>query len=162
MWAFIKSAICITASLALVACSTSPQTFYADSSRVSDTSLCRTYSETEDPNFKADTRTELDQRGISDRECDQLIVAQNIAIGVTAAVAVGVTAAALCNNGGCSGGGGGGGGSYQYADWDQFFDQYRILIWRCREVATGRFTEDENCQFYAKIDDRWPHKSRFV
>ena len=43
-------------------------------------------------------------------------------------------------------------------DWDAFYDQYGRLMWRCREVQTGRFTQTAKCIGLSKDDDRWPNK----
>lgn len=59
--------------------------------------------------------------------------------------------------------GGGGGGAYQPEDydwdWDQFYNQYRVLVWACRGVQTGQFAELERCSYKYKTDLRWPKKS---
>jgi hypothetical protein len=77
-------------------------------------------------------------------------------VGITIVVigAVAVVADAAAN---------GGGGGYQPVadidwDWDQFYDQYYSLQWRCRGIQTGQFAEDEKCLYDLKNDDRWPAK----
>ena len=53
---------------------------------------------------------------------------------------------------------------YDYVDyhWDQFYNQYGLLIWRCRTDGgpnSGQFALDSKCALKAKIDTRWPDKS---
>ena len=43
-------------------------------------------------------------------------------------------------------------------DWDAFYDQYRNLVWRCREINSGRFAASSKCSGIRKDDDRWPGK----
>jgi len=42
-------------------------------------------------------------------------------------------------------------------DWDAFKGQYGNRLWRCRGIQSGRFAEDERCQYDTKVDDRWPN-----
>ena len=77
------------------------------------------------------------------------------AVGTAFAVlgAVAIVAAA-------AGGGGGGGGGYveSGSDWDQFYNQYGQLVWACRDIQSGRFTEKSNCAGKLQVDNRWPGK----
>lgn len=43
-------------------------------------------------------------------------------------------------------------------DWDEFYDQYGTLVWRCRGVQTGQYSENSNCAYDAMTDRRWPEK----
>ena len=43
-------------------------------------------------------------------------------------------------------------------DWDQFYDQFGSLQWRCRGLQTGEFAIDSECAFKFKTDQRWPNK----
>jgi hypothetical protein len=58
--------------------------------------------------------------------------------------------------------GGGGGGGYQPEDyewdWDQFYNQYRTLVWACRGIQTGQFAEPYRCSGRYQTDSRWPDK----
>jgi len=56
-----------------------------------------------------------------------------------------------------NGGGLGGGGDYSWA-WDQFYDQYYNLVWRCRGMQTGQFANDYQCASKIKSDFTWPQK----
>ncbi|TPJ52407.1 hypothetical protein [Mesorhizobium sp. B2-6-4] len=40
--------------------------------------------------------------------------------------------------------------------WDQFYDQFYNLTWRCRDKATGRFVDDYYCNGMPMFDSAWP------
>tara|TARA_X000001036_G_C20450174_1_gene713033 strand:+ start:173 stop:808 length:636 start_codon:yes stop_codon:yes gene_type:complete len=42
--------------------------------------------------------------------------------------------------------------------WDQFYDQYENLTWRCRGVDNGQYVSYCNCSQFVKDDRRWPEK----
>ena len=140
--------------LALTGCSTTSETFYKDPKKIGDTSLCRTYLKTEDQTFKRDIRRELSSRAILAASCPQRVKKQNNQIAAGVAVAVVGAAVIYCTRGDRNCGGGGSSG----ADWDQFYNDRYQLVWACREIRTGRFTEVENCSYQFKDDDRWPSK----
>lgn len=150
---------CFSFLLALVlisGCTTTSKSFYSNPSAADDTSLCRAYSKTKDVPYKRDLSKELDRRNISLSQCKKLVRNQNTKIA--AVVAIGAIAAVACaNSTGC-----GSGLSYEQADWDQFYNEHYQLVWRCREINTGRFTYDSNCSGKVKTDFRWPSKSRYI
>jgi len=148
---FIVSIVC---AATLVGCSTTSETFYKNPKKVGDTSLCRTYLETKDYDFKRDIRRELSSRAILASSCAQRVRKQNNQIAAGVAVAAVGAAVIYCTRGGRSCGGG---GSYG-ADWDQFYNDRYQLVWACREIQTGRFTEVENCSNKYQTDNRWPSK----
>jgi hypothetical protein len=43
-------------------------------------------------------------------------------------------------------------------DWDQFYHSSGQLVWACRGVQTGRFSELERCASKPQSDTRWPNK----
>jgi uncharacterized membrane protein len=43
-------------------------------------------------------------------------------------------------------------------DWDEFYDQRGQLVWACRGVQTGRFSDEAKCEYKFKNDRRWPDK----
>jgi hypothetical protein len=134
-------------------CTTTSQKFYDDPSKVGDTSLCRTYINTDDPEFKKDIEQELSKRRLGKSNCQQLVKNQNTQIAIGAVVAVAAVYCAVeC-------GGTGGSPSYGIADWDQFYNENFQLVWACREIQSGRFTNTSNCYGLAKTDLRWPSKS---
>lgn len=95
-----------TAVLGVVAfvsgCSATPKSFYANPTKPGSTSLCRSYFEAQDPQYRADVGAELKRRGLTPKECENRIAMETAAIIGIAAVATGVAVAAACSNG-CSG-----------------------------------------------------------
>lgn len=106
MGASMKYAVQIAAlAMLLSGCATAPKDFYADPSKPKDTTLCRTFLETQDLKYKADIGTELGRRGLSIEECQNRVNMETAAVVGIAAVATGVAVIAACQNGGCAGGG---------------------------------------------------------
>lgn len=113
----------------------------------------------------------------------QLTKNEKTALMIGGAIAAGVGVYALCKNGGCSGSSGYSSNlnsnreaqalaasmgkdpnayhdvlyGFQY-DWDQFYNQYYRLVWRCRNVSNGQFAPDFKCAGKSKTDFRWPRK----
>lgn len=147
----------LMALLVISGCSTTSKSFYSNPYAANDTSLCRAYSKTSDVTYKRDISQELDRRSISLSHCKKLVRNENTKIA--AVVVLGTLAAVACaNSTGC----GSGYSGYEQADWDQFYNQYYQLVWRCREIRTGRFTYDSNCSGKFKTDSRWPSKMRSI
>ena len=48
--------------------------------------------------------------------------------------------------------------SDRYWYWDQFYDEYNNLVWRCRGSQTGKFAQSDKCSGQSKSDYRWPNK----
>ena len=80
----------------------------------------------------------------------------------TLAVVGAVAAAAAVSKGG-----GGGGSNYSQAAastedydwaWDQFYNEYRQLVWACRGIQSGQFALQERCQYKPVNDFTWPQK----
>lgn len=46
---------------------------------------------------------------------------------------------------------------YDWA-WDEFYNEYRQLVWACRGKQTGQFAPEEKCMFKMRIDNTWPEK----
>lgn len=81
--------------------------------------------------------------------------AVNSTLAVVGAAVIVVGAAAAGKN---SAGGGSNSYAESGADWDAFYNQYGQLVWACRDIRTGRFTEAANCAGKAQTDSRWPSK----
>lgn len=144
--------------LAVSGCAVSPASFRDNPTSHSDASICRALQGTAgrtDPTFAYDLRSELGRRNISEYSCDQIIQKQNLTAGAILLIGAAIAVAAS---------GGGGGNSYapgqqDYAwDWDQFYNQYRQLVWACRGVRTGQFAEAHHCSGKWQTDSRWPSK----
>lgn len=96
---------------------------------------------------------EVDRRNLSILECKNIVDehSESVAAGILAAAAIIAIAAAASQ-------GGGGGYSSSSYKWDQFYDQYGNLTWRCRDTSNGQFAYDYNCSGQSKIDSTWPGK----
>lgn len=142
----------------LVGCASTPTSFYKNRAAVGNTALCKTVrsgNAAKDPAFRGDVIAELERRGLTPNECDRLIRKQQAAIA--AAILAGAVVAIAAEGGGGGGGGGSYVADYQW-EWDEFYDQYGNLIWRCRGVQTGQFAEDSRCGYKVKSDWKWPSK----
>lgn len=93
-----------TISLALAGCTTTPAEFNKKPSAVSKAALCKTVFETQDPQFQLQLVAELNRRGMSIPECQQMVIQQRQAAAVLVGLALVGTAAAVCANGNCGGG----------------------------------------------------------
>ena len=82
-------------------------------------------------------------------------------VGNTFLTILGVAATAALA---ASGGGGGYTGNSYYAPtdydwaWDQYYNQYRQLVWSCRGKQTGQFADLSRCQYKPANDLTWPAK----
>lgn len=150
----MKNLVAYVAMASLLAgCATTQERFYADPSSANDTSLCRALNESSDPTFKRDLANELAARNVTAEDCEGKITTQNVAV---AGIAVFGAALAIAAAGGT-----GGRGYYTPPTtygvaWDQFYNQYYQLIWRCRDRASGRFVDDWRCSGKLRADTTWP------
>lgn len=149
--------ISTVALLTLAGCAVSPERFRSERYSLSNTQVCRTAISSaaeKDPSFNYDVWQEAQRRGLTGQDCRALINEQNVGIGVAAILGAAIIAASR----------GGGGGGYNPAaydtewDWDQFYNEYRQLVWACRGVQTGQFAEAYRCSGKWQTDARWPSK----
>ncbi|PDS69629.1 hypothetical protein CO651_22925 [Rhizobium phaseoli] len=94
----------VAISLALASCTTTPAEFNNKPSAVSKAALCKTALETQDPAFQFQLVAEVNRRGMSMLECQQMVAQQQQAAAVLVGLALVGTAAAVCANGNCGGG----------------------------------------------------------
>ncbi|PWI54503.1 hypothetical protein B5K03_10050 [Rhizobium phaseoli] len=94
----------VAISLALASCTTTPAEFNNKPSAVSKAALCKTALETTDPAFQFQLVAEVNRRGMSMLECQQMVAQQQQAAAVLVGLALVGTAAAVCANGNCGGG----------------------------------------------------------
>lgn len=157
-----NKAIALTLCGLMAGCAVTPERLRSNPQSVSDADLCRALEGGEakrDPTFMYDIRIQMSRRWISDEQCGQIVSKSNAAIGAGFLLGAALVAASR-------GAGDGGGGSNSYAaqqydtewDWDQFYNQYRQLVWACRGVQTGQFADNWHCAGKAQIDWRWPQK----
>lgn len=93
------------AALVLSGCAMRQERFYADRSSGTVTELCRAALETDNRQYFDDLLNEIQRRGEEPRECQKKVNNQNTGLAF-AALAFGVTGAAIyCSNHSCGGGG---------------------------------------------------------
>jgi hypothetical protein len=146
----------------LSGCAVTPEQFYSQRSSLSAVTLCRTYQsavQSSQWQLARDIETELGSRlGVQASQCSKVISDNEMAILGGVLIAAAVVAAA-------SEGGGAAAppvtssqiSDYDW-DWDQFYNEYGVLVWRCRGIQTGQFAENSNCAYDAMTDHRWPTK----
>jgi hypothetical protein len=154
-----QAACAVAACVAMTGCAVRPAVFYKDPYGVGDTRLCRTSDaavKSGDSRYVQSVQAELDRRGITPAQCQQLERDQTGAIVVGSLLVVAAVAAARA---GGSGGGGTPSNSYvsDYEwDWDQFRNQYGQFVWACRGVQSGQFADNSKCFGKFQVDSRWP------
>lgn len=145
----------LLAALIVSGCTTTQSSFYKDPDKQTVTNLCRAWAKTQDPKFARDLQNELRSRGVtSPQECQKRINVENAIITGIAVAGAAVAIGAAAQNG-YGGSGYSGYDSYGVA-WDQFYNQYYQLIWRCRSRSNGQFVDDYYCAGKPKTDFTWP------
>jgi len=141
----------VIAALFVGGCTTGSNTAQRDPRSESTNSLCQAWANSTDQAYRQRVVAVLQSRGASAEKCSRLIKGDNAIITGIAIAGVGVAAGAAASNGG--------GGYYPSAygvAWDQFYDQYYRLTWRCPDRATGQFVDDYRCSGKAMVDSTWP------
>ncbi len=142
---------------------TSHQDFSERRASLNDTEVCKTliYSHEQSLNgngsaFYQSATDEAGNRGYDLNSCKEKIKKQNI---VAASVAIASVLAIAASSRRSSGGYAPTSVAQDYEwDWDEFYNEYRQLVWMCRGVQTGQFSPSEKCQYKFKTDSRWPSK----
>lgn len=152
--------------LLLSGCALTPAEFSAKRYEISDTRVCKTWrsaSNSGDSAFLRVAWDEVSRRGLDREKCQRLETDQDVAIG--AGILIGLAALAAAKGGsaasGAAVGGSAGYGSTTYDydwEWDQFYNQYRNLVWACRGVQTGQFADPSHCAGKLQTDWKWPAK----
>lgn len=153
----IMKSLLLLLSLAVLAsgCTTSTSPANKDLSAEGTLGLCRIVYESKDVETKNKAVILLIKRGANPEKCVRLIQSdKNLATGIAISAGAVAAGAVIANNGGY------GGGYYPQTSpygvaWDQFYNQYNQLIWRCRDKATGRFVDDYHCAAIPKADSTW-------
>lgn len=148
-------------AMLLCGCAVSSATFYKSRSTVSDLQLCRTVNSSAakaEPQFRQDVARELVARGYTRELCQQLIDQENAKIASALGAAATVAASSYAAGSGYNSGYNPVPTDYSW-EWDEFYNEYYQLIWRCRGVQTGQFAEDSRCQWKSKTDWKWPSKA---
>lgn len=143
----------VSAAVALGGCATSSNNYAHKNLYDEGThTLCRELATHADQNYRLEVAKHLVRRGATAEKCKRLVEADNsIAAGIAVAAA-GVAIGAAANSGG---GYYSPGPAYGVA-WDQFYDEYGQLMWRCRDRGTGRFVYDTYCGGMPMVDSTWP------
>ncbi|TPM31472.1 hypothetical protein [Mesorhizobium sp. B2-3-4] len=151
-----KSQVVVCTTLILTGCSTSPVVSDADLTAMNTVALCHVLATSTDEQYRTRVAALLVRRGATADKCMRLVQADNaVATGIAVAAVGGAAVAVAANNGY-------GGGYYRPPPtvygvaWDQFYGQNYVLIWRCRDRATGRFVDDYYCAGAPMIDSTWP------
>lgn len=165
--------VAIAASLSLSGCAVSQRDFASSAYSLDDTTVCHNFLQDgskisnlynasvtgDELAYLGALETQVKHRELDQYKCEQLVKEQSekVAAGILIGAAV-IGAAALVAK---SGGGGGGTPSNSYATgyaWDQFYDQYGNLTWRCRDKSNGQFAYNHLCASEYKLDSAWPGK----
>ena len=143
-------------------CAVTPEQFYSQRGSLGAVTLCRTYQsavQTSQWQLARDIETELASRlGVQASQCNKVISDHEMAVlgGVLIAAAV---VAAASEGGGATAPPATNSQISDYDwDWDQFHNEYGVLVWRCRGIQTGEFAESSKCAYDAMTDYRWPLK----
>ncbi len=136
-------------ALATSACTTTATYDVASLPNKDTGDLCRIVAQNPDQDFRQAAAQLLVKRGATVEKCRRLIESDQ-AMLVTA---VAISGAALAAS--SSGGYYPSYGSYGAA-WDQFYNEYYQLVWRCRDRSNGQFVPDSYCSGQAMVDSTWP------
>ena len=146
----------------LVGCAVTPEQFYSQRGSLSGVTLCRTYQsavQSSQWQLARDIETELGSRlGVQASQCSKVISDNELAILGGVLIAAAVVAAASEAGGAAAPPNTSSQISDYDWDWDQFYNEYGVLVWRCRGVQSGRFAENTNCTYDSMTDYRWPGK----
>lgn len=139
------------AALLLAGCTTNQAPLDENFAEKDTLTLCRMVFQATDPARREKIAALIIRRGGTAERCQKLI-ANDQAVWTGIAVAgVAAAAGAAASNGGYYAP-----VSYGGVAWDQFYNQYYQLIWRCRDRSTGRFVEDYYCAGKPMVDSTWP------
>jgi hypothetical protein len=152
-----RTIVAATIASLLVGCAASPGQFYADRRGISASQLCGAMFSTYAKNnysYYRDINEEASRRGLASSDCEEMNRQTNQSVATAALLGLVIVAATK------------GGGDYTQSsdlidaewDWDQFRNQQGDLVWACRGVQTGKFSEDNRCARKLKTDFRWPQK----
>lgn len=145
------TAVISSAALFLAGCSTSTNISDGQLAALDTNALCHALASSRDEQYRSRVAALLVRRGATAEKCLRLIQTDN-------AVATGIAVGGLAVAAGAAAKNGGGyyvPPSYGVA-WDQFYGPNYSVIWRCRDMTTGRFVYDYQCAGKPMIDSTWP------
>ncbi|TPN15906.1 hypothetical protein FKO01_38785 [Mesorhizobium sp. B2-3-3] len=146
-------AVIVSWAIFLAGCSTSTNISDGQLAALNTNALCHALASSTDEQYRSRVAALLVRRGATAEKCIRLIQTDN-------AVATGIAVGGLAVAAGAAAKNGGGGyytppPAYSVA-WDQFYGPNYSLMWRCRDMATGRFVYDYYCAGMPMIDNTWP------
>jgi hypothetical protein len=160
-----------TAILAAGCAGVSAEKFDENPGAASDFAVCRSLADSAgNAAFASKLRFELARRQMHEGTCPAIIAKRekNVAAGIIAGIAVVAVAAAARSNGGPYAGVG---ADYSPAyeapvrdwqwEWDEYYNKSYQLVWSCRGVQTGQFTELSYCGTKLRADTTWPAKTAY-
>jgi len=118
-------------------------------------SLCRIALEDTDQSYRVAAAKLAVRRGADLQKCRSLVAADNSIMTGIAVAGAGIAIGAAAANNGYGGGYYPSTSSYGVA-WDQFYNEYYQLIWRCRDRSSGRFVDNYYCSGKPMSDSTWP------
>lgn len=161
----------LIASFLVAGCAATQSQFMSKRYSLEDTKVCRNYisdreklfsyyeaSDADEQSYIVALQEEIKRRNLSATGCEALIeeennkIAEGVLIGI---VAIGAAAAAADSAGYSNGYSSYSGTGYA---WDQFYDGYGNLTWRCRDKSNGQFAYSSSCFSEMKNDYTWPDK----
>lgn len=153
--------VAYTVVLAMISgCAVTPERFEKSKFSMSDTEVCKAVAAAEksgDSNYIFATGQEQTRREVTDEGCAMLISADKKKTAIAGAAILGALVILAASRGGGGGAPQAQANDYDW-DWDQFYNQYRQLVWACRGVQTGQFADNSRCQYKLQIDSHWPSK----
>lgn len=146
----------VGATLFASGCTSAPNVSDGELAAQNTTALCHALANSTDEQYRSRVAALLIRRGATAEKCIRLVQTDNaVAAGIAVAAVGGAAAAVAANNGG--------GGYYvpprpqvYGVAWDQFYGSNYSVIWRCRDMATGRFVYDYYCAGKPMVDTTWP------
>lgn len=140
------------AAVVLGGCSTNSTYAYKDLNNEGTHTLCRELATHPDQAYRAEVAKHLVKRGATVEKCNRLIAADNSIAASIAVAGAAVAVGAAANSGG---------GYYPSSPaygvaWDQFYNEYGQVMWRCRDRSNGRFVYDTYCGGLPMVDSTWP------
>lgn len=143
--------VSIATLIAVTGCAVTPQQFSQQKNTMSDTEVCRAATaaqQSADDSYIAMVNQEGERRSLSVEKCKALIAEsdKNNAIAVVALVGMAAVVLASSQDNAAPPAN----KKNEKYVWTRAYNDKRQLIWVCREVATGKLEEPEDCKSLQK------------
>lgn len=139
--------VLIATLIAVTGCAVTPQQFSQRKNTMSDTDVCRAATaarQTKDDSYIAMVNQEGERRALTVEKCKTLIAESDKNNAIAAVALVGMAAVALASSQD-NGAAPVNKKNEEYA-WARAYNNKRQLVWVCKEVATGKLEEPEDCK----------------